>query len=191
MRLASLKRLNAEQRAFQERLTTERGGAHGPFEVLLRSPLAGQRVEELATYCMRDCELPLRLLELALLIAARHCDAQHSWTAHVDQAVAAGLDRAAVERLARAEEPRFPRADEVLLYRFAQQALREHFVDDDTYGAALVEFGEQVLVDLVVSLGTFATLALLLNTFEVDLRPGVEPPFPDVRGFRRVPPTHS
>ena len=29
-------------------------------------------------------------------------------------------------------------------------------------------------------------LAMLLNTFEVDLQPA-EPPFPDVRGYARVP----
>lgn len=30
-------------------------------------------------------------------------------------------------------------------------------------------------------------LAMLLNTFQVDLKPGDEPPFPDVRGHARVP----
>ena len=29
-------------------------------------------------------------------------------------------------------------------------------------------------------------LAMLLNTFQVDLKPGDEPPFPDVRGFAKV-----
>jgi 4-carboxymuconolactone decarboxylase len=32
-------------------------------------------------------------------------------------------------------------------------------------------------------------LAMLLNTFQVDLKPGDEPPFPDVRGFAKVDPT--
>ena len=40
--------------------------------------------------------------------------------------------------------------------------------------------------DLIGCLGNFAMLAMLLNTFQVDLQP-VEPPFPDVRGFARVP----
>ena len=29
---------------------------------------------------------------------------------------------------------------------------------------------------------------MLLNTFQVDLKPGDEPPFPDVRGFAKVDP---
>jgi len=35
-------------------------------------------------------------------------------------------------------------------------------------------------------LGNFSMLAMLLNTFQVGPQP-VEPPFPDVHGFARVP----
>ena len=34
-------------------------------------------------------------------------------------------------------------------------------------------------------------LAMLLNTFQVDLKPGDEPPFPDVRGFAKVDPAYG
>lgn len=41
-------------------------------------------------------------------------------------------------------------------------------------------------MDIVGSLGNYSMLAMLLNTFQVDLQ-AVEPPFPDVRGHARVP----
>jgi 4-carboxymuconolactone decarboxylase len=63
--------------------------------------------------------------------------------------------------------------------------LRDHFVGDETFKLALDEFGEQGLVDLIGSLGNYSMLAMLLNTFQVDLQP-VEPPFPDVRGYAKV-----
>ncbi|MGW0838115.1 carboxymuconolactone decarboxylase family protein [Streptomyces prunicolor] len=188
MRLGPLQELNADQVEFRDRLVAQRGGIHGPFEVLLRSPRLGDRMEALSTHCMRDSALPPRLRELTLLIAARRFDAQHSWNAHHSKAVAAGLDPAALDRLARDEDPRFDRSDEAILHRFAVQALTAHFVDDDTYAAALAEFGEAALVDLVVALGTFTTLALVLNTFQVDLPTDREPPFPDVRGFQHIRP---
>ena len=191
MRLGPLQELNADQAGFRDRLVARRGGVHGPFEVLLRSPLLGERTEALSTYCMRDSALPPRLRELTLLVAARHFDAQHSWNAHRGKAVGTGLDPTALDRLARGEDPRFDRADERILHRFAVQALTVHFVDDDTYATALAEFGEAALVDLVVALGTFASLALVLNTFEVDLQPDHEPPFPDVRGFQHNGPTQE
>ncbi|MDV9168948.1 carboxymuconolactone decarboxylase family protein [Streptomyces sp. W16] len=188
MRLAPLQELNADQSEFRDRLIAQRGGIHGPFEVLLRSPHLGDRMEALSTYCMRDSALPPNLRELTLLVAARRFDAQHSWNAHLGKAVAAGLDPSALDRLARGEDPRFDRADEAILHRFAVQALTVHFVDDETYAAALAEFGEAALVDLVVALGTFATLALVLNTFQVDLQPDREPPFPDVHAFQHIRP---
>nr|WSY49967.1 carboxymuconolactone decarboxylase family protein [Streptomyces sp. NBC_00886] len=117
MRLAPLQELNAGQAEFRVRLTAQRGGIHGPFAVLLRSPYLGDRMEALSTYCMRDSALPPRLRELTLLIAARCFDAQHSWNAHLGRAVAAGLDPAGLGRLARGEDPRFDRADEDILHR--------------------------------------------------------------------------
>ncbi|MGW0710317.1 carboxymuconolactone decarboxylase family protein [Streptomyces sp. NPDC002643] len=188
MRLTPLHDLTEEQAQLEADFTARRGGVHGPFGALLRSPRPGALMEELSTYCSRESRLPERLRELALLVAARCFDAQHSWITHVDKAVEAGVDRAALERLAHGAEPRFARSDEELVHRFARQALLEHFVDDDTYAATLKELGEPALVDLVISLGTFTTLALILNTFQVDLRPDREPPFPDVRGFQRLHP---
>jgi 4-carboxymuconolactone decarboxylase len=41
-------------------------------------------------------------------------------------------------------------------------------------------------VDLIGSLGNFSMLAMLLNACQVDLQ-AVEPPFPDVRGYAKVP----
>lgn len=186
MRLAQPREPDADEAALRERLITRRGGVKGPFQVLLRSPRLCGHVEALSTYCIHESALPLRLRELALLIAARSFDAQHSWNAHLDKAIEAGIDRAALERLAHGEEPGFPRSDERILHRFATEALVGHFVEDDTYAEALAEFGEKALVDLVAALGTFATLAMVLNTFQVDLDPTREPPFPDVRDFHRI-----
>jgi 4-carboxymuconolactone decarboxylase len=58
-------------------------------------------------------------------------------------------------------------------------------VSDETFAAALAEFGEAGLVDLIGCLGNFSMLAMLLNAFQVDLQ-DVPPPYPDVRGFAKV-----
>jgi 4-carboxymuconolactone decarboxylase len=160
------------------RLSARPGGAQGPFQVLLRSPELGVRVEALSSYCVKESALPPRLRELALLEAARAFDARHSWNAHVGKARDAGVDGAALARLARGEEPGFPREDEQLLHRFAWRLLRGHGVDDRLFDEAAAYFGEQALVDLVGCLGTFTALAMLLNAFEVDLPAGTTPPFP-------------
>ena len=57
---------------------------------------------------------------------------------------------------------------------------------DETFAVGLERFGERGLVDLIGALGNFSMLAMLLNTFQVDLQPDREPPFPDVRGYGRI-----
>ena len=75
--------------------------------------------------------------------------------------------------------PHFAHADEQLLYTLATQILRDHFVDQATFDAGLAEWGEAGLVDIIGCLGNFSMLAMLLNTFQVDLKPGdPEPPSP-------------
>jgi 4-carboxymuconolactone decarboxylase len=186
VRLEPLGQLSPRQAEISERITSRRGGTRGPFLVWLRSPELCERVEALGAYCRFESALDLRLRELSLLIAARHFDAQYSWNAHVDKAVDAGVDRAAIERLARREDPEFAAPDEQLLYRFATEVLERHFVSDATFAAGLAAFGDRGLVDLIASLGNFSMLAMLLNTFQVDLQANRPAPFPDIRGFARV-----
>ncbi|WP_208025947.1 carboxymuconolactone decarboxylase family protein [Amycolatopsis acidicola] len=188
MRLGPLSELSPEQAELSARITARRGGTRGPFLVWLRSPQLCEHVEALGAYCRFESALPLRLRELSLLIAARHFDAQYSWNAHIDKAVDAGVDRAALERLARKENPAFGAEDERILHRFSTEVLENHFVSDETFAAGLKEFGERGLVDLIGALGNFSMLAMLLNTFQVDLQEGREPPYPDIRGFTRLHP---
>ena len=186
MRLPALTALTPRQQEISDRISSRRGGTRGPFLVWLRSPELAEKVEALGAYCRFESSLDLRLRELSLLIAARHFDAQYSWNAHIGKAVDAGVSRESLQALAENKEPGFTRRDEDIVYQFSTQILGEHFVSDETFAAALEEFGEQGVVDLIGSLGNFSMLAMLLNTFQVDLQ-AVEPPFPDVRGYARVP----
>ncbi|HEX3515547.1 MAG TPA: hypothetical protein VHT26_16260 [Trebonia sp.] len=135
---------------------------------------------------MEDVGLHVRGVELSLLIAARHFDAQYSWNAHHKKAIEVGVSVESIRELASNEVPHFAHADEQLLYGVATQILRDHFVGQETFDAALAEWGEAGLVDIIGCLGNFSMLAMLLNTFQVDLKSGDEPPLPDMRGVAKV-----
>ena len=187
MRLPALTVLTPRQQEISDKIAAKRGAARGPFLIWLRSPELAEKVDTLGAYCRFDSHINERLRELSLLIAARHFDAQYSWNAHHKKAIEAGVSAESVKELAGNEAPHFAHADEQLLYTLATQILRDHFVDQATFDAALAEWGEAGLVDIIGCLGNFSMLAMLLNTFEVDLKPGDEPPFPDVRGFAKAP----
>ena len=185
MRLPKLTELSPRQQEVSDRISARRGGTRGPFLVWLRSPELAEKVEALGAYCRFESSLDPRLSELSLLVAARFRDAQYSWNAHIGKAIDFGVSKNALQDLAENKTPDFGNADEQITYQFSIEILREHFVTDETFAAALNEFGEAGLVDLIGCLGNFSMLAMLLNTFQVDLQK-VDPPYPDVRGYAKV-----
>jgi 4-carboxymuconolactone decarboxylase len=177
--------MSERQRELAGRIAGKRGQVRGPFLCWLHSPELCDRVEALGAYVRFDCSLPEKLRELSILITARFFDAQHSWNAHVEKAIAAGIDRDALDALARNDIPYFTQEDERVFYQFCSEMLNDHFVSDATFNAALREFGENGVVDIIGCLGNFTMLAFCLNAFQVDLDPTKAPPYPDIVGYGR------
>jgi 4-carboxymuconolactone decarboxylase len=188
MRLPALTELTPRQQEISDTIAAKRGATRGPFLIWLRSPELAEKVDALGAYCRFDSNINERLRELSLLIAARQFDARYSWNAHHQKAIEAGVSAESLKELAGNEAPHFAHADEQLLYAFCTQVLRDHFVDQETFDAALTEWGEAGVVDVIGCLGNFSMLAMLLNTFQVDLKAGDPEPFPDVRDFAKVHP---
>lgn len=186
MRLPVLQEYTPRQQELAARIAGKRGAVRGPFQVWLHSPELCDRVESLGAYVRYDCSLSEKLREFSILITARHFDAQHSWNAHLDKAVSAGLDPEVPKALARKQRPAFKADDERVFYDFCTQLLEDHFVGDATFAEARALFGAQGVVDIVGCLGNFSMLAMCLNAFQVDLDPTKAPPYPDVRGFAKV-----
>ena len=108
--------------------------------------------------------------------------------AGADEAIAAGIPATALRAIAEHRQPHFDTSDEQVFYTFCVEMLENHFVSDATFAAALDEFGNQGVVDIIGCLGNFSMLAMCLNAFQVDLDPKRTPPYPDIRGFERIAP---
>ena len=190
MRLPILKNeeLSPRQQELAARIAGKRGQVRGPFLVWLQSPELCDRVEALGAFVRYDCSLSEKLREFSILITARFFDAQHSWNAHFDKAVAAGMAPESLRAIAEGRAPQFTANDEKVFYQFCMELLNDHFVSDATFAAAQKEFGNQGLVDTIGCLGNFSMLAFCLNAFQVDLDPSKTPPYPDIRGFARIAP---
>ena len=186
-----MNQLTPRQQEVAARIAGKRGQVRGPFLVWLQSPELCDRVEALGAFVRFDCALSEKLREFSILITARFFDAQHSWNAHVDKAVAAGMSMETLTAIAEHRAPAFKADDERIFYQFCMQVLEEHFVSDATFAEAQKQFGNQALVDIIGCLGNFSMLAMCLNTFQVDLDPSRKPPYPDIRGFARIAPKTS
>jgi 4-carboxymuconolactone decarboxylase len=65
-------------------------GLGGPYNLLLRSPVLGQRLFDLFYYLRWQTSVPTKLNEFAILVIARQWRSQVEWFAHAPIAAKAG-----------------------------------------------------------------------------------------------------
>ena len=156
--------MNDAQRAATAALAAgPRGGVKGPFIVLLRSPELMQRLGEVGEYLRFRSALDKRISEFLMLIVSRRWTQQFEWAVHVPLARDAGLKAETVESLAAGGRPVAMAPDEAIAYDFSAELLSTQGVSDATYNAALAQFGERGLIDLLGVLGYFTAVSMVLN----------------------------
>ena len=165
-----------EQRAMLDHLLSgERGGASGPFNVLLRSPEMGDAVQQLGARVRYHSSLPSRLNEMAILLTAREWTAQYEWYAHKRLALQAGLNPVIVDAIAAGRRPAALRDDERALYDFQTELLRTKTVSDASFRAAVAAFGERGVVDLLCNVGYYHLVSMILNVDRYPLPADAKP----------------
>ena len=167
----------AQKRAYDAIVSGPRGGARGPFNVLLRSPELADRVQRVGEYLRFSSSLPARLNEFAILVNARFWESKYEWYAHRPLAVKAGLAESIADDLAGNRRPAGMKADEELVYEFCTSLHRRHFVEDGLFERARATFGEQGVVDLIGVSGYYTLVSMVLNVAEIPLPEGVPAPW--------------
>ena len=130
----------------------------------------GARANNLAEYLRKESDLPQKIRELAMLIAARTMDCQFVWNAHAALGRQAGLSDATVDSLRdRQPLPASVPADEAVAVRYGLEVCLDHQVTDATFRAALDQFGAKALTEFTTFMGYYRILALNANAFDIDL----------------------
>ena len=132
------------------------GPLGGPFNVLLRSPGIGDRVQRLGEEIRFRSSLPSKLNEMAIIITARFWTSPYEWHAHCKLALDAGLDPALAQAIAERRRPEKMDEDEAIVYDFSQELHEKHGVSDATYQRALERFGERGVFDLIAVNGFYS-----------------------------------
>ena len=154
-------------------------GLGGPYNALLRSPVLGQRIFDLLAYLRWNTSVDLRLNEFAILIVGRHWRSQVEWFAHGPIAAKAGLSPDIIAELKANKRPANMKPDEDAVYDFVTEMIRNKAVSDATFKRTKELLGEQQVVDLTMTAGTYVSIAMLLAMAEENVPPGKEPPFKD------------
>jgi 4-carboxymuconolactone decarboxylase len=168
---------DAQKRAYDGIVSGPRGGARGPFNVLLRSPELADTVQRVGAHLRFSSSLPARLNELAIIINARFWGSKYEWCAHRPLAIKGGLAESIADDLAQGKRPASMKADEEVVYDFCTTLHQKHFVDDALFERAKTAFGEQGVVDLIGVSGYYTIVSMVLNVAEIPLPAGVPSPW--------------
>jgi 4-carboxymuconolactone decarboxylase len=137
--------MTAEQRAAaQAVIDGPRGALYGPFVPLLHSPELMACTQRLGEYLRYRSAIGTRLTELAILVTSRQWDQQVEWA--IDAPIAAGLQ-----------------PDEQAVYDFCHELHSTRQVSDATWAAAMLQFGEKGVTDLMGISGYYTLLAMVMN----------------------------
>ena len=144
------------------------GGAigPGPTQMLINSPALAVHTRALTNYMWQESPLPDRIKQLAVLAVTHALDCQYAWNAHFIHGKEAGLSDALLEALCNDTPlPAVP-SDEAATINYAREFFSTHKVSQETFQAALDEFGPLLLADLTALMGYYAMVSFVLIAFD-------------------------
>lgn len=156
-------------------LAGERGGANGPFNVLLRSPEVGDLGQQFGGAMRFRTGLPRDVSEVIIIMTGRFWMAQYEWNSHRNAALQNGVAPAIVDAIAAGKRPTGMSLKMEVAYNLIDELLTTHQVTDATFKAARDEYGERGVVDMVGLSGWYGLVSMLLNVDRYPLPPGVQP----------------
>jgi 4-carboxymuconolactone decarboxylase len=164
-----------QQRVARDIATGPRGELRGPFVPLIYSPELAARVQSVGEYLRFDTELPDELLEIAVLVTARHFRCANIWHSHRALALKAGLDRNIIAAIAADRRPDSLPERHAEIYDFCVELTHNNAVSDTTFDRLVARWNRATLVDVIGICGYYAMLAMVLNAANVALPDGAIP----------------
>ncbi len=169
----------AGQRRFDRAASGQNiAGLQGPTGIMLYSPKTSDDQNAMSRYLRNEAGLTPRMREIALLITSRSMNNQFEWTAHEPEALKAGVPQVTIDAI------KFHRATagldptDAVIIELGRAVWKDHKVSPELFARAKTIFGPNKLVDLVLLMGTHASTAALLTTFDMQLHKGVTPMLP-------------
>jgi 4-carboxymuconolactone decarboxylase len=159
--------LPEDKRDIHDYLVETRGRVSPGFGVILNQPEVAYRVAQLGTYIRFESSLPANLRELTALTASAELDGVYEQDLHTRDATKEGVAQSIVDAVNAKAELQDATSDEALVVRCARELVRTHELSDETFAQARARFGDQVVVELIATVGYYGLLAYVHNALHV------------------------
>lgn len=153
-------------------------GLQGPTGIMLYATPVSDAQAHVQRYLRNDAGLGERAREVALLITSRCMDNQFEWTAHEPVALKVGVPQRTIDAIKHRRPTDGLDEADALIIELGRAVWLDHKVAPELFARAKATFGPNKLVALVLLMGTHASTAALLTTFDMQLHQGREPLLP-------------
>jgi 4-carboxymuconolactone decarboxylase len=168
-RLKDLKtdEMTPEQAKVYRDIEESGGRLGGPYTAYIRIPRFMRLNQDMGDY-LRSNSLPARLRSLIVLRTVKHWGAKYAFAVNKRSALKDGLESDIVAALEQGREPPLSDPRDVAALAVAKELLETRTLSEATYRRAVAAFGEDSLVDVVVTTGFYSMVSMTLNAFDVD-----------------------
>ena len=161
------------QQAWDE-IEGTRGGVARNYAALLNNPGAARNMAILGGYARFETPLDTRVKTLAILTAAREASGHYVWTVNQRAAKEANISDEIVAAIHEYRAPAGLDSKDAAVVQFVLELLRQHRISDNTYQALQSQVGDAGIIDVLVVVGYYHSLAHSLQALEVELPEGVQ-----------------
>jgi 4-carboxymuconolactone decarboxylase len=173
-RLGPVEDPTPEQAELLEPYRTFSGGEpFNIFRTLAHHPKLFKRSMVLATALLLKGALPPRVREIVILRVAWRSGSVYEWGQHVRIGLDSGLTQDEIDSLATEEATAIGDDAERLAVTVTDELMADVDLSDATWDAAVGQWGEQDLMELIFLAGNYRMLAGFLNSARVELDEGL------------------
>jgi alkylhydroperoxidase family enzyme len=172
-----------EQRAMvQDQLEQRPGTLLNIRRTLLNNPAASRAFLAWAGYVLSEANsLPARQREIVILRVGFLCKSGYEFAQHSGLALRVGLTAEEIGKVKAGSGAGWTPAEAALI-RAADELVGDHFISDATWAQLRAHFDETQCMDVVFTAGQYTQVSMILNSFGVQLEPGLTLD-PDLRAW--------
>ncbi len=149
------------------------GRAWNVFTTMANHPALAKDWLQFGGHILSRSTLPARDREILILRIGWLCRSEYEWAQHARIGKAAGLSDADLQRIMDGPEAAGLAGHDTLLIQAVDELHEDAFISDETWSALAKTYDTQQMMDLVFTVGQYNMVSMALNSFGVQLDPGL------------------
>jgi alkylhydroperoxidase family enzyme len=162
-----------DQKAILEPLERQKR-LYNVFSTMANHPDLARDWLVFANHVLRKCTLPPRDREILILRIGWLCGAEYEWAQHVRIGKAVGLSDDDLKHIQQGPEAAGASQHDRHVLKAVAELHADSFIGDETWNALAASYDTRQLMDLVFAVGQYNLVSMALNSFGVQLDPGLE-----------------